>query len=361
MDEGDTDLRQKTLSHLRNLAELAADINQPTSNYFWFNEASYYKANTEKSKQCQSCGHVYKLPEDKIRLQSKVALTGKVNRLLRKSTKNKRSLGKFQLHVMNRYLTSSNTVKITCSICGKSEKFPGQSREKRELQKKAQRAQPEEVSYVPLKTRKEKRKELKMKSKQRKREKMKGTLTTSLDHVSATSLETGQDHSCLPTSELLQGEIHSIKQTNTNSKEVSKTTPNSEQYFTQSNVSSDIGDLCQNKDLGISSKCSFQPKDSRTSKTPFQPKDSGISKSTFNTKDIVKNTVNPKNSPGQTMTSKINPSHSKDKETKTESLGSKNAKRLKSKNSHQRLSQMLAQQSSKGKKGGSLQDFLSTL
>ncbi|XP_033753300.1 uncharacterized protein LOC117336772 isoform X1 [Pecten maximus] len=353
MEEDDVILRQKTVKHLTRLSMVVSGHNIPLSNYFRFDAAFLNNTKTEKLEECPSCGHTYQQPEDKFRLQAKIPMTGKVRKLLRKYMQNKQSLGKCQLHIVDRYLSSTNLVKLSCSICGKSEKFPGQLREKRSAQKKAQRVLPEEVSYVSLKTRKEKRKELKMKNKQRKREKMidkfnHDTPSSHLEDVSDINLESELGSSHLSTGGTAD-EKHSTDLTTATSQGISKTTvsPNHDQSFIKSTVTSEI-ERCQNKEALTSKSTLCQNKDAMTSKNTAQcHKDAVTSKIT---QGQIRNTVN----------SRIIQSCIKDKETNTGPVGGKSAKRLKSKNSHQRLSQMLAQQN-KGRKGSSLTDFLSTL
>ncbi|OWF54147.1 uncharacterized protein LOC110445457 [Mizuhopecten yessoensis] len=309
MEEDNVNFREKNMEQLNRLSVVAMNITTPLSNYYTFEAASLNKKATEKLKECPSCGHTYQQPEDVFRLRAKIPLTGRVRKLLRKYMQNKHSLGKCHLHMVERYLASTNSMKITCSICGKSEKMPGQLRRKREEQKLAQRSPSEEISGIPVKTRKEKRKELKLRSKQRKREEMKdkdliGAASSSLERASFTFL----DDSTSPSSGKSWGEMQRGGLTPTTSQGVSKVTgsSNSDQNFIKDTVTSK----------------------SIHSKSP--------------------------------MTSEIIQSSIKDKVTKSGPVSSKSAKRLKSKSSHQLLGQMLAQQS-KGSQGGSLKDFLSTL
>ncbi|XP_060066765.1 uncharacterized protein LOC132547034 isoform X2 [Ylistrum balloti] len=330
------------MKHLNRLSAAVVDINRPLSNYFTFGTTSINgnMKKTEKIKECPYCGHTYQQPEDRSRLQAKIPLTGKVRQLLRKYVQNKRSLGKYQLHMVDRYLTSTNSVKITCSVCGKSEKMPGQLREKREAQKKAQAVLPVEISDVTMKTRKEKRKELKLKNKQRKRDKLKESNlnaipSSCLSLDSSTNTDIGFGSMPSSTAELT-GNIHSNSLTTATSQRISKDT------VTRKSVQNLDKDIVTPKSEQSHNKDTMTPKSGTSNNKDTMTPKSGTS----NNKD--------------TMTSRIIQSYIKDKETKPVVVNVKSAKRLKSKSSHQQLSQMLAQQS-KGSPGGSLKDFLSSL
>lgn len=87
------------------------------------------------SRFCLWCGSLYSPENVKVRLLPKIPQTSNLKKLLKRYFTNPHSLGKFQSHLIARYLDSRNKLLITCQVCKKSRKIEGQQRKPVQLSK----------------------------------------------------------------------------------------------------------------------------------------------------------------------------------------------------------------------------------
>lgn len=320
--------KNKKIRHLSRLSTSVLNTSNALSQMFEYkgdlleDEISGFDRNAAtKWNKCPYCCHKYDPARNKFRLVAKETLTKNVSCLLKKYEQKKTSLGRYQLHMIERYLSSENAMKITCSRCGKTKTFPGQTRDMRKAQRISQCSDANEVT---VKTRKEKRKELKKKIKHRKK------IKTNEDNADGISMATDT----LKSGAQLCGGV--AERLNVKLPETSPSvTQPSGQLHTTETPASDQGH--------------FKVK-------AFSRTDQGQHK------DKVTWTERPIKA---TTTFKANQSQSKVTDTRKRKTGQSQTvntsfKRLKSKSSHQQLSQMLAQQQTSSQEH-SLKDFLSTL
>lgn len=114
-----------------------------------------------KSNWCVWCGSLYSPENIKVRLIPKIPLSSNLKKLLKKYSTQPHSLGKYQNHIIGRYLRSKNKVAVTCLFCNKQIKIEGRERKsvqlsKTQLSRSKSVSLSESLSKIRLKKKKQK-------------------------------------------------------------------------------------------------------------------------------------------------------------------------------------------------------------
>uniref|UniRef100_A0A6J0UMV3 UPF0711 protein C18orf21 homolog isoform X1 n=1 Tax=Pogona vitticeps TaxID=103695 RepID=A0A6J0UMV3_9SAUR len=86
------------------------------------------KSPANASQVCRYCFQIFRPGNHRVRLKPKMKLTRQVEKLLKKERKNYR-LNFKQTKLLKMYKASTNTLLITCNVCGKTARHNGESRE----------------------------------------------------------------------------------------------------------------------------------------------------------------------------------------------------------------------------------------
>ncbi|KAJ7313977.1 hypothetical protein JRQ81_005826 [Phrynocephalus forsythii] len=94
----------------------------------WIRSSTEDKTTDSVSQVCSYCFQIFLPGNYRVRLKPKMKLTPQVEKLLKKERKNYK-LNLKQTKLLKRYKASTNVLLITCSVCGKTARHNGKSRE----------------------------------------------------------------------------------------------------------------------------------------------------------------------------------------------------------------------------------------